>query len=102
MGDRYTGGSPEQFPERYKAIASATHISTKAPPTLLIIPEADHLFAPDAAYAFAAKAEAAGVKTRLIKMPYAEHAFDLRSGGIGNQMVRQVMLQFLAEQGLKP
>jgi acetyl esterase len=102
MGDRYTGGSPEQFPERYKAIASATHISAKAPPTLLIIPEADHLVAPDAAYAFAAKAETAGVKTRLIKMPYAEHAFDLRSGGIGNQMVRQVMLQFLAEQGLKP
>jgi acetyl esterase/lipase len=102
MGDHYTGGSPEQYPERYKAIASVTHISAKAPPTLLIIPEADHLVAPDAAYAFEAKAKAAGIKTRLIKMPYAEHAFDLRSGGIGNQMVRQLMLQFLAEQGLKP
>ena len=102
MGDHYTGGSPEQYPERYKAIASVTHISAKAPPTLLIIPEADHLVAPDAAYAFEAKAKAAGIKTRLIKMPYAEHAFDLRSGGIGNQMVRQVMLKFLAEQGLKP
>jgi acetyl esterase len=102
MGDNYTGGSPEQYPERYKAIASVTHISAKAPPTLLIIPEADHLVAPDAAYAFAAKAKAAGIKTRLIKMPYAEHAFDLRSGGIGNQMVRQTMLRFLVDQGLKP
>ncbi len=102
MGDNYTGGSPEQFPDRYKAIASATHISAKAPPTLLIIPEADHLVAPDAAYAFEKQASAAGVKTQLIKMPYAEHAFDLRSGGIGNQMVRQVMLKFLTEQGLKP
>jgi acetyl esterase len=102
MGDNYTGGSPEQFPDRYTAIASATHISAKAPPTLLIVPEADHLVAPDAAYAFEAKAKAAGIKTRLIKMPYAEHAFDLRSGGIGNQMVRQTMLQFLADQGMKP
>jgi acetyl esterase len=102
MGDNYTGGSPEQYPDRYKAIASATHISAKAPPTLLIVPEADHLVAPDAAYAFEAKAKAAGIKTRLIKMPYAEHAFDLRSGGIGNQLVRQSILQFLDEQGLQP
>lgn len=102
MGDNYTGGSPEQYPERYKAIASATHIHAKAPPTLLIIPEADHLVAPDAAYAFEKQAHAAGIKTRLIKMPYAEHAFDLRSGSVGNQLVRQSMLQFLTNQGLQP
>ncbi len=102
MGDNYTGGSPEQFPGRYKAIASETHISAKAPPTLLIVPEADHLVDPHAAYAFEDKARAAGIETRLIRMPYAEHAFDLRSGSVGNQMVRQVMLQFLEKHGLKP
>ncbi len=102
MGDYYIGGSPEQYPDRYKAIASATHISAKAPPTLLIIPEADHLVAPDAAYAFETKAKTAGIKTRLITMPYAEHGFDMQSGGIGNQMVRQAMLQFLVDQGVQP
>ena len=102
MGSNYTGGSPAQFPERYAAIASSTHINAKAPPTLLIIPEADHLVDPQAAYAFDAKARATGVKTRLIKVPYAEHSFDLRSGGIGNQLVRQAMLQFLAQNGVKP
>ena len=56
----------------------------------------------EAAYAFEAAARAAGVKTQLIRMPYAEHSFDLRSGNIGNQMVRQTMLRFLAEHGLKP
>ena len=102
MGDNYTGGSPEKFPDRYAAIASATHISAKAPPTLLIVPEADHLVAPAAAYAFEAKARAAGITTRLIRMPYAEHAFDLRSGSIGSQLVRQTMLQFLEAHGLRP
>ena len=102
MGANYTGGSPEQFPDRYAAIASATHINAKAPPTLLIVPEADHLVAPEAAYAFAAKARDAGIETRVIRMPYAEHAFDLRSGSIGNQLVRQAMLQFLQAHGLKP
>lgn len=102
MGNNYTGGSPEQYPDRYAAIASATHVTAKAPPTLLIIPEADHLVDPNAAYAFEAKVRAAGVKTRLIKMPFAEHAFDLRSGNIGSQLVRQSMLKFLEEQGLRP
>ncbi len=102
MGSNYTGGSPAQFSERYAAIASSTHINAKAPPTLLIIPEDDHLVDPQAAYAFEAKAREAGVKTRLIKVPYAEHSFDLRSGGIGNQLVRQAMLQFLAQNGVKP
>ncbi len=102
MTTRYTGGTPKQFPDRYREIGSATHISAKAPPTLLIVPEADHLVVPAAAYAFEAAARGAGVKTQLIRMPYAEHSFDLRSGGIGNQMVRQTMLGFLEEHGLKP
>jgi acetyl esterase/lipase len=102
MSERYTGGSPEQYPERYAVVNSATHISAAAPPTLLIVPEADHLVAPDAAYAFNAQVQAAGVATRLIRMPYAEHAFDLTSGSIGNQLVRQSTLRFLEEHGLKP
>jgi acetyl esterase/lipase len=102
MGDNYTGGSPERFPDRYAAIASATHINAKAPPTLLVVPEADHLVAPAATYAFAAKAKAAGIETRLIRMPYAEHAFDLRSGSVGSQLVRRTMLQWLEAHGLKP
>ena len=102
MTTRYTGGTPKQFPDRYKEIGSSSHIGAKAPPTLLIIPEADHLVVPQAAYDFEAAARAAGVKTKLIRMPYAEHSFDLRSGSIGNQMVRQTMLRFLAEHGLKP
>ena len=102
MGDNYTGGSPALFPGRYKAIASASHIHAKAPPTLLIVPKADHLVDPEAAYAFAAQTRAAGIATRLIRMPYAEHAFDIRSGGVGNQLVRQAMLQFLEANGLRP
>jgi acetyl esterase len=102
MGDKYTGGSPVKFPSRYTAIASATHISAKAPPTFMIIPEADHLVAPDAAYRFANQARAAGVPVQLVRMPFAEHAFDLPSGGIGNQFVRQSMAAFLNEKGLRP
>jgi hypothetical protein len=33
-------------------------------------------------------------------VPYAEHAFDLRSGSIGSQLVRQSMLKFLRSNGM--
>lgn len=102
MTINYTGGTPEQYPGRYRAIASASHISNRAPPTLLIVPEADHLVAPQAAFDFAARSRGAGVDVRVIRMPYAEHAFDLRSGSIGNQLVRGAMLRFLTEHGLQP
>lgn len=102
MAIGYAGGSPEEVPERYAYVSSSNHISAAAPPTLLIVPESDHLVAPDAAYAFATQARSAGVDMRLIRMPYAEHAFDLTVGSIGNQLVRQATLHFLEEHGLKP
>ncbi len=102
MTVNYTGGTPEQVPDRYAAVTPTTFISPAAPPTLLIVPVADHLVVPDAAYRFAAATVAAGIETRLIRMPYAEHAFDLSSGSIGSQMVRQAMQRFLAEHRLKP
>ena len=102
MTVNYTGGTPGQVPDHYSAIGSSTHISAAAPATLLIVLRADHLVVPEAAHEFASKAQSAGVAVRLIEMPYAEHGFDLRSGNIGNQMVRQVMLQFLESRGLKP
>ena len=102
MTVNYTGGTPGQYPDRYAAIASTTYINAAAPPTLLVVPEEDHLVDPQAAYDFATRTQAAGVPVSVIRMPYAEHAFDMTSGSIGNQMVRQAMLRFLTQQGLKP
>ena len=102
MTERYTGGSPERFPDRYAYVSPQTHISRTAPPTLLIVPDADHLVVPAAAHEFVGRAQAAGLDARLIRMPFAEHGFDLRSGSIGNQLVRQAMHRFLEQHGLLP
>ena len=95
MVTKYVGGSPQQFPERFAAVASATKITPAAPPTLLFITENDHLVPLESMRAFDAKARQAGVLVRTISVPYAEHGFDLT--GIGNAIVRQVTLQFLSE-----
>jgi acetyl esterase len=49
----YVGGSPQQFPERYRFVASANHINAAAPQTLAIFGANDHLVPPDATDRFA-------------------------------------------------
>jgi acetyl esterase/lipase len=102
MVGSYTGGSPQQFPERYAAISSDTHITAAAPPTLIIVGEADHLVPVDGAYRFAEKARAAGVDVDLVAVPYADHVFDGRRGSIGEQAYRQLTAQWLRANGQAP
>jgi acetyl esterase len=102
MTTHYTGGTPAEYPERYAAISSYTHINSSAPPTLLLPGLADHLLPPNRVYAFAEKVKAAGVDARVIAFPYGEHSFDQRNGSIGSQLVRGATLQFLADFGLAP
>src|SRR5262249_46888560 len=83
MAGAYTGGSPQQFPDRYARISSATHITASAPPTLVILGEADHLVPVDGTYRFVERARAAGIDVELVTVPYADHVFDGRRGSIG-------------------
>lgn len=102
MTTNYTGGTPEQYPDRYAAVSPASYISPAAPPTLLIVGGADHLLPPAAATDFVAKARAAAIDAQVIVVPYAEHAFDLKGGSIGSQLVREGTLRFLMKHGLAP
>jgi acetyl esterase/lipase len=102
MVGSYTGGSPQQFGERYAHITSSTHISADAPPTLVIVPEADHLVPPGGAYRFAEQAKAAGVEVELVGVPYADHVFDARPGSIGQQAYRQLTAKWLRDHGQDP
>jgi len=98
----YAGGTPEQYPDRYQAIASATHLSPAAPPTLMIVPDNDDVVPPHGTYAFAEQARAAGVELRLVRVPYANHAFDSIVGNVGDQLFRHLTTQWLERHGQMP
>ncbi|MCV7282065.1 alpha/beta hydrolase [Mycolicibacterium flavescens] len=102
MVTAYTGGSPQQYPQRYRSIASATHISAAAPPTLVLLPQADHLVPAADTVAFVEQARAAGVRTQLVSVPFADHVFDARPGSIGKQAYRQLTDRWLREHGQAP
>ncbi len=95
----YTGGTPQQYPGRYKAISSSTYITDKAPQTLIIEPEHDSLVPPGGVYAFAGQARAAGVDITLATIPFANHTFDFYAAGtIGNQGRLTITENYLAHR----
>jgi acetyl esterase len=98
----YVGGSPQQFPDRYRFVASATHINAAAPPTLVIFGENDHLVPPDATDRFVQQARDAGIDIESVRFPYGDHAFNLNQYGLGNQFYLGMTDQFLSKHGQRP
>ena len=84
------------------SISSDTHITAAAPPTLIVVGEADHLVPVDGTYRFAELARAVGVDIELVAVPYADHAFDGRGGSIGQQAYRQLTARWLRDHGQGP
>lgn len=69
----YVGGTPDEFPERYRFTDSATHLSADAPPTLLYQGTRDHLVFADRARHFADLLTEHGVTHRYVEYPGLEH-----------------------------
>jgi acetyl esterase len=98
----YTGGTPQQYPGRYKAVSSSTYITGHAPQTLVIEPEHDSIVPPGGVYAFVSQARAAGVDITLAAIPFANHTFDFYAAGtIGDQARRTITQNYLAHRILK-
>jgi len=92
----YAGGTPQQYPGRYRAISSSTYITGQAPQTLIIEPEHDSRVPPGGVYAFVGQARAAGVDITLAAIPFANHAFNFYAAGtIGDQACLTITQNYL-------
>jgi len=91
----YVGGTPTQYPGRYRAVDAADQITPVAPPTLILQGSRDHLVYPDHTKAFADKLAAAGITHRYVEIPFLEHAYDTSSLNIGTETTRTLMLPWL-------
>jgi acetyl esterase len=93
----YLGGSPEQFPDRYRYTSAVFHVRRGLPPTLIAAGAVDHLVPFGGHTEIVEKLNAAGVPNELLRVPYGEHGYDLIWGGIGGQVTRKVAADFLAK-----
>jgi acetyl esterase/lipase len=101
MARAYTGGSPAEYPERYRAVTPVTHVTPQAPPTLVVVPDHDGAMPAAGARDLAAAARAAGVEVELVVVPYGAHVFDL-PGTVGAQLVDALAARWITEHGAGP
>jgi acetyl esterase/lipase len=100
--DAYIGGSPAQFPDRYRLVSAETHLSDRTPPTLLIAGGVDHIVPTPSIERFARVAAGRGVDVRLVHFPYGDHGFAAPPNGLGSQAYRQLTVNWFTEHGLTP
>ena len=93
--EAYLGGRPDQVADRYAAASPITHVSSHAPPTLLIYGARDHIVQATFGRALHAALTAAGASAQYVEIPWADHAFDAIPGGLGGQLSLWRTEQFL-------
>lgn len=100
IGEAYLGGTPAQVPDRYAALSGVPAITPAAPPTLVLGPTDDELVPPGGVARFVDAARAAGVDATLVRVPFANHAYDLLAyESLGNQLRRTVSERWLTDRG---
>ncbi|MFE7466300.1 alpha/beta hydrolase [Streptomyces sp. NPDC057499] len=93
----YTGGTPQQYPDRYREVSPASDIRAGLPRTLLVVGDRDRSARPGTITDFGDALRKKGVPTRVEELPFAEHAFDDAYGSLTAQTSRQILLDFLTE-----
>lgn len=93
----YLGGPPLAQPEAYRLASPVTWADRPLPPTLLIHGASDRLVRAEHARRLAATLAAAGRPVETLVIPMADHGFDVRSGGIGEQLARAAVVRFLSK-----
>jgi acetyl esterase/lipase len=95
----YIGGTPEEFPDRYRAVSPLTHVSAQCPPTLTLTGTHDRLVPAAHATLLDEALAAAGVTHETYLLPATDHGFDVNWGGFATQIARQKVRTFLQKHG---
>jgi acetyl esterase/lipase len=92
---QYIGGSPEEFPDRYRLLSPLHHIGPKTPPTIMLLGTCDRIVRPDQSIALDEALTKAGVSHENYLLPDSDHAFDVNWGGFTTQIARAKIEDFL-------
>jgi acetyl esterase/lipase len=93
----FLGGSPETARVAYQSASSATLVTPRAPPTLILHGELDINVFVEQAERLDRMLAAAGVPHAMVSLPWAGHAFDLvHFNTPGAQIGRYAIARFLA------
>lgn len=93
----YLGGPASQLagPYRHASPVSYATLGSPLPPTLLVHGQADTLVPPQQSASLKTALTDAGHAVTHLAIPFAEHGFDHRAGGVAEQITRATILSFL-------
>ncbi|MGW4379802.1 alpha/beta hydrolase [Kitasatospora sp. NPDC004531] len=95
----YTGGTPQQYPDRYREVSPTNDVRPGLPRTLLVVGDRDRSARPETVTGLGDALAAQGVDVRTEQLPFADHAFDDAYGSLTSQTSRQILLDFLLPDG---
>ena len=93
--EAYIGGTPAQFPDRYRASEPFRLLRADLPPTLLVVAENDQFIRLDRQRSTYDRIRASGARIEMIIAPFMGHGFDGMPNSYGAQLVEQLVPQFL-------
>lgn len=96
--ERYIGGTPSTEAEAFRSASATAWVSALTPPTLLIHGTRDSLVSPHHTQLLIDTFLRKGLTPpRRLLVPFADHGFDYHPGGLGEQLARAEILEFLGE-----
>lgn len=95
----YTGGTPEEFPNRYATVNSDAHLTDAAPPTLVMTAMRDDVIIPEDQFAWIDAARDRGIDVEKVQVPLANHAYSQKAkNSLGSQGHLSIAENYLSEQ----
>lgn len=94
----YLGAPPEEIPEIFALASPNKQVTVRSPPALLVHGLSDRLVRPLHVGFMADAMAEQGRRAERLEIPWAEHGFDVRPGGVAEQIARAEILRFLADK----
>lgn len=93
----FTGGTPDEHPERYDEVSPVSYVRAGQVPTLLLVGDRDLSVPDESIRDFGRTLEDAGTPAQVHVLPFAPHAFDDTYGSLSSQTSRQLLLEHLLD-----
>lgn len=91
----FIGGTPSEYPERYRSLSPLHAVTPEAPASLLVQGERDDLVSSQNTVVLANKLTSEDVSHELLLLPMTGHSFENQRGGFATQLTHQAVLRFL-------
>lgn len=93
--EQYLGGPPEAAPGAYRDATPMSWLDRPVPPTLLVHGASERCVRPVNSARLYDALRAKGYAAEALFVPMADHGFDVRRGGLGEQLARHRIVGFL-------